>query len=60
MCECVIVCVCARSGCAELPAMPFIEDDLLWCPDNDGRMVDLSSCLQVISTRRGMRHESCG
>ncbi|XP_026464240.1 ecdysone-induced protein 74EF [Ctenocephalides felis] len=26
--------------------MPFIDDDLLWCPDNDGRMVDLSSCLQ--------------
>ena len=24
--------------------MPFIDDDLLWCPDNDGRMVDLS-CL---------------
>ncbi|XP_044728683.1 ecdysone-induced protein 74EF isoform X1 [Chrysoperla carnea] len=27
-------------------AMPFIDDDLLWCPDNDGKMVDLSSCLQ--------------
>lgn len=27
--------------------MPFIDDDLLWCPDNDGKMVDLSSCLQV-------------
>ncbi|XP_068202341.1 ecdysone-induced protein 74EF isoform X1 [Palaemon carinicauda] len=24
--------------------MPFIDDDLLWCPDNDGKMVDLS-CL---------------
>lgn len=24
--------------------MPFIEDDLLWCPDADGKMVDLS-CL---------------
>lgn len=22
--------------------MPFIDDDLLWCPDNDGRMVDMS------------------
>lgn len=29
-------------------AMPFIDNDLLWCPDNDGKMVDLSSCLQVI------------
>ncbi|KAF5300131.1 hypothetical protein FQR65_LT09222 [Abscondita terminalis] len=27
-------------------AMPFIDNDLLWCPDNDGKMVDLSSCLQ--------------
>ncbi|GAB0100174.1 ecdysone-induced protein 74EF [Sergentomyia squamirostris] len=27
-------------------AMPFIEDELLWCPDNDGRMVDISACLQ--------------
>ncbi|XP_055528905.1 ecdysone-induced protein 74EF-like [Wyeomyia smithii] len=26
--------------------MPFIDDDLLWCPENDGRMVDLQSCLQ--------------
>ncbi|CAG2065049.1 unnamed protein product, partial [Timema podura] len=25
--------------------MPFIDDDLLWCPDNDGKMVDLSQCL---------------
>ncbi|RXG73917.1 hypothetical protein Avbf_03463, partial [Armadillidium vulgare] len=22
--------------------MPFIDDDLLWCPDNDGSMVDLN------------------
>lgn len=22
--------------------MPFIDDELLWCPDNDGRMVDIS------------------
>ncbi|KAH8025686.1 hypothetical protein HPB51_010770 [Rhipicephalus microplus] len=28
----------------EPPAMPFIEDDLLWCPNTDGKMVDLS-CL---------------
>uniref|UniRef100_A0A1B6D0X6 Uncharacterized protein n=1 Tax=Clastoptera arizonana TaxID=38151 RepID=A0A1B6D0X6_9HEMI len=28
--------------------MPFIDDDLLWCPDNfgDGKMVDLSQCLE--------------
>lgn len=26
-------------------SMPFIDDDLLWCPDNDGKMVDLSQCL---------------
>lgn len=25
--------------------MSFIEDELLWCPDNDGRLVDLASCL---------------
>lgn len=28
-------------------AMPFIDDELLWSPDNDGRMVDLQACLQV-------------
>lgn len=28
--------------------MPFIDDELLWCPDNDGKMVDLTQCLQVI------------
>ncbi len=27
--------------------MPFIDDALLWCPDNDGRMVDISACLPV-------------
>ncbi|XP_057326972.1 ecdysone-induced protein 74EF isoform X1 [Microplitis mediator] len=26
--------------------MPFIDDELLWCPDNDGKMVDLTQCLQ--------------
>lgn len=35
-----------REGSAAV-AMPFIEDELLWCPDNDGRMVDISACLQV-------------
>lgn len=25
--------------------MSFIEDELLWCPDNDGRLVDIASCL---------------
>lgn len=28
-------------------AMPFIDNDLLWSSDHDGKMVDLSSCLQV-------------
>lgn len=28
-------------------AMPFIEDDLLWCPTNDGRMVSDFQCIQV-------------
>lgn len=27
--------------------MPFIDDELLWCPDNDGKMVDLTQCLQA-------------
>lgn len=35
-----------RSGSATT-GMPFIDDTLLWCPDNDGRMVDISACLQV-------------
>ncbi|XKL67451.1 hypothetical protein PGB90_002942 [Kerria lacca] len=26
--------------------MPFIEDELLWCPDNDTKMVDISQCLE--------------
>ncbi|XP_017789376.1 PREDICTED: ecdysone-induced protein 74EF isoform X1 [Habropoda laboriosa] len=30
--------------------MPFIDDELLWCPDNDGKMVDLTQCLQESST----------
>ncbi|KAI5699332.1 hypothetical protein M8J76_005119 [Diaphorina citri] len=24
----------------------FIDEDLLWCPDNNGKMVDLSQCLE--------------
>lgn len=29
-------------------ALPMsFEDDLLWCPDNDGRLVDLASCLDA-------------
>lgn len=36
----------SHRGAAALAAMPFIDDDLLWCPDNDGRMVDMSQvCL---------------
>lgn len=33
-----------------LSAMPFIDDALLWCPDNDGRIVgglDIATCMQV-------------
>ena len=30
--------------------MPFIDDDLLWCPDNDGRMVDLSCLVSKLHT----------
>lgn len=28
---------------AQKAGMPFIDDELLWCPDNDGRMVDISA-----------------
>ncbi|EDO64604.1 AGAP007327-PB [Anopheles gambiae str. PEST] len=31
--------------------MPFIDDELLWSPDNDGRMVDLQACLQTESNQ---------
>ncbi|CAB0044708.1 unnamed protein product [Trichogramma brassicae] len=31
--------------------MPFIDDELLWCPDNDGKMVDVSQCLQIRNSR---------
>jgi hypothetical protein len=30
-------------------AMPFIDNDLLWSSDHDGKMVDISSCLQDAS-----------
>lgn len=36
-----------------LSAMPFIDDALLWCPDNDGRLVgglDLAACITVSAT----------
>nr|CAH7728042.1 unnamed protein product [Callosobruchus chinensis] len=32
-----------------LAAMPFIDNDLLWSSDHDGKMVDLTSCLQDAS-----------
>ncbi|XP_043274657.1 ecdysone-induced protein 74EF isoform X2 [Venturia canescens] len=34
----------------EESTMPFIDDELLWCPDNDGKMVDLTQCLQESTT----------
>uniref|UniRef100_A0A6P4DWU4 Ecdysone-induced protein 74EF-like n=1 Tax=Drosophila rhopaloa TaxID=1041015 RepID=A0A6P4DWU4_DRORH len=36
--------------------MPFIDDALLWCPDNDGRLVgglDLGTCIADDSTVTG-------
>ncbi|EDW41901.1 GM24321 [Drosophila sechellia] len=36
--------------------MPFIDDALLWCPDNDGRLVgglDLGTCIADDSTANG-------
>lgn len=36
-----------------LVPMSFIEDDLLWCPDNDGRLVDIASCLDGTTTTNG-------
>ena len=35
-----------------LAAMPFIDDDLLWCPDNDGKMVDLSCLVSASAWHR--------
>ncbi|PSN34820.1 hypothetical protein C0J52_23264 [Blattella germanica] len=43
--------------------MPFIDDDLLWCPDNDGKMVDLSQCLQEAANggqQQQQQHEASG
>ncbi|KAF6204762.1 hypothetical protein GE061_018924 [Apolygus lucorum] len=34
-----------KSAAPAASAMPFIDDDLLWCPDGDSKMVDLSQCL---------------
>ncbi|XP_066151390.1 ecdysone-induced protein 74EF isoform X1 [Euwallacea fornicatus] len=34
-------------------AMPFIDNDLLWSSDHDGKMVDLASCLQDASVAVG-------
>ncbi|XP_060526075.1 ecdysone-induced protein 74EF isoform X1 [Cylas formicarius] len=36
-------------------AMPFIDNDLLWSSDHDGKMVDLSSCLQDASVAVGQQ-----
>ncbi|XP_076755422.1 ecdysone-induced protein E74 isoform X1 [Xylocopa sonorina] len=38
--------------------MPFIDDELLWCPDNDGKMVDLTQCLQESSTGQSVEFSS--
>ncbi|XP_030757041.1 ecdysone-induced protein 74EF isoform X1 [Sitophilus oryzae] len=37
-------------------AMPFIDNDLLWSSDHDGKMVDLSSCLQDASVAIGTQN----
>jgi len=42
-----------------LSAMPFIDDALLWCPDNDGRLVgglDLATCIAVSNSRVPRMH----
>ncbi|RZC35911.1 hypothetical protein BDFB_002549, partial [Asbolus verrucosus] len=36
-------------------AMPFIDNDLLWSSDHDGKMVDISSCLQDASVAVGQQ-----
>ncbi|XP_058795868.1 ecdysone-induced protein 74EF-like isoform X2 [Phymastichus coffea] len=38
--------------------MPFIDDELLWCPDNDGKMVDLTQCLQESNTDQPVEFSS--
>ncbi|KAJ8932976.1 hypothetical protein NQ314_014308 [Rhamnusium bicolor] len=41
-------------------AMPFIDNDLLWSSDHDGKMVDLSSCLQDASVAIGQQNAATG
>ncbi|CAH1110313.1 unnamed protein product [Psylliodes chrysocephalus] len=41
-------------------AMPFIDNDLLWSSDHDGKMVDLSSCLQDASVATGQQNGATG
>ncbi|KAL3278173.1 hypothetical protein HHI36_013514 [Cryptolaemus montrouzieri] len=40
--------------------MPFIDNDLLWSSDHDGKMVDLSSCLQDGSVAIGQQNTAQG
>ncbi|KAG5895319.1 hypothetical protein JTB14_000591 [Gonioctena quinquepunctata] len=40
--------------------MPFIDNDLLWSSDHDGKMVDLSSCLQDASVAIGQQNAAIG
>ncbi|XP_044757168.1 ecdysone-induced protein 74EF isoform X1 [Coccinella septempunctata] len=40
--------------------MPFIDNDLLWSSDHDGKMVDLSSCLQDASVAVGQQNTAQG
>lgn len=47
--QCYTLAVSLTRGGVASGAMPFIDDTLLWCPDNDGRMVDISACLQVMN-----------
>ncbi|XP_072390594.1 uncharacterized protein Eip74EF isoform X1 [Diabrotica undecimpunctata] len=41
-------------------AMPFIDNDLLWSSDHDGKMVDISSCLQDASVAIGQQNAATG
>ncbi|XP_049820037.1 ecdysone-induced protein 74EF [Aethina tumida] len=41
-------------------AMPFIDNDLLWSADHDGKMVDLSACLQDASVAVGQQNGAMG
>lgn len=43
-----------------LVPMSFIEDDLLWCPDNDGRLVDIASCLDGANNANGQATGNAG